>query len=159
GNSYPVWTSDGRRVVFRTRTGMSWIDAEGGGRLGTISGSASVGDIPSSVSPDGDTLLFGRQPGGASSDIYALSLRSEPAPHPVGNTPAFEGGSTFSPDGRLIAYASDESGQMEVYLRPFPGPDRKWPVSTQGGTSPCWNRNGKEIFYRKGNAIMAVEVR
>ena len=57
-----------------------------------------------------------------------------------------------------MVYASDESGQMQVYMRPFPGPDRKWQVSTQGGTQPLWNRNGKEIFYRNGNKMMVVDV-
>ena len=57
-----------------------------------------------------------------------------------------------------MAYASDESGQMQVYVRPFPGPDKKWPVSTEGGTSPRWNQNGKELFYRNGNTMMAVDV-
>jgi Tol biopolymer transport system component len=158
GNSYPVWTPDGTRIVFRTRTGMSSIDAQGGGRSVAVSGSTSVADIPGSVSPDGGTLAFVRQTGDFSNDVYVLSLHGEPSPHPVVKTPAFEGGPQFSPDGRWIAYASDESGQMQVYLRPFPGPDRKWSVSTQGGTSPRWNRNGKEIFYRNGNAMMSVEV-
>jgi eukaryotic-like serine/threonine-protein kinase len=58
------------------------------------------------------------------------------------STPAYEGGGQFSPDGRWIAYASDESGQMQVYVRPFPGPDRKVPVSTQGGTQPLWSPKG-----------------
>ena len=74
------------------------------------------------------------------------------------NTPGFEGGGQFSPDGRWIAYASDESGQIQVYVRPFPGPDRKWQVSTQGGTSPRWNGNGRELFYRNGNKMMVVDV-
>ena len=57
-----------------------------------------------------------------------------------------------------MAYDSNESGQFEVYLRPYPGPDRKKQVSTQGGTHPKWNRNGKELFYRVGNKMMVVDV-
>jgi hypothetical protein len=87
-----------------------------------------------------------------------VNLRGDPKPRAVVNTPAFEGGADFSPDGRWLAYASDESGQMQVYLRPFPGPDRKSPVSTQGGSSPRWSKDGKELFYRSGNRMMAVEV-
>ena len=64
----------------------------------------------------------------------------------------------FSPDGRWMVYVSNESGQFEVYLRPYPGPDRKMQVSTQGGTHPKWNRNGKELFYRVGNKMMVVDV-
>jgi hypothetical protein len=77
---------------------------------------------------------------------------------PLLRTSAFESGAQFSPDGRWVAYSSDESGQMEVYVRPFPGPDRKRPVSTQGGRAVRWNPNGKELFYRTGNKTMAVSV-
>ena len=62
----------------------------------------------------------------------------------------------FAPGNRLGVY--DESGQLQVYVRPFPGPDRKWQVSTEGGTAPLWNKNGRELFYRNGDKIMAVDV-
>jgi hypothetical protein len=64
----------------------------------------------------------------------------------------------FSPNGRWIAYQSNESGQSEVYVRSFPGAERKRQVSTEGGTSPVWNPNGRELFYRNGNKMMAVDV-
>jgi len=155
GNAFPVWTPDGTRVLFRTLTGMSWTAADGSGHPEAIAGSLS-GDLPCSVSRDGETLAFMRQNARTSRDIYVLSLRGEPGPRPVVSTSAYEGGPQFSPDGHWLAYASDESGQMQVYVRPFPGPDRRWPVSTQGGTQPLWNRNGREIFYRIGNKMMAV---
>ena len=157
GNAFPVWTPDGTRVLFRTLTGMYWTAADGSGHPQAIAGSLS-GDLPCSVSPDGDTLAFMRQNAQTSRDIYVLSLSGEPRPRPVVSTLAYEGGAQFSPDGHWMAYASDESGQMQVYVRPFPGPDRRWPVSTQGGTQPVWNRNGKEIFYRIGNKMMGVDV-
>ncbi len=69
-----------------------------------------------------------------------------------------EVGSKFSPDGRWIAYVSDESGQYEVYVRPYPGPGGKWQVSTQGGGEAIWSRDGNELFYRNGNKWMAVAV-
>ena len=157
GNAFPVWTPDGTRVLFRTLTGMYWTAADGSGHPEAIAGSLS-GDLPCSVSRDGDTLAFMRQNAQTSRDIYVLSLRGQQSPRPVVSTPAFEGGAQFSPDGRWMAYASDDSGQMQVYVRPFPGPDRRWSVSTQGGTQPLWNRNGKEIFYRIGNKMMVVEL-
>jgi eukaryotic-like serine/threonine-protein kinase len=157
GNAFPVWTPDGTRVLFRTSTGMYWIAGDGSGHPQAIAG-ALFGDIPCSVAPDGDTLAFMRQNAQTSRDIYVLSLRGQSRPRPVVNTPAFEGGAQFSPDGHWMAYASDESGQMQVSVRPFPGPDRRWQVSTQGGTQPLWSRNGKEIFYRVGNKMMVVNV-
>ena len=64
----------------------------------------------------------------------------------------------FSPDGRWIAYASDESGRYEIYVRPYPGPGGKWQISTAGGMEPVWNPKGRELFYRNGNEMMAVDV-
>ncbi len=157
GNAFPVWTPDGTRVLFRTSTGMSSIAGDGSGHPQVIADGIS-GDIPCSVAPDGDTLAFMRQTAQTSRDVYVLSLRGQSRPRPVVNTPAFEGGAQFSPNGHWMAYASDESGQMQVYVRPFPGPDRRWQVSTQGGTQPLWSRNGKEIFYRVGNKMMVVDV-
>ena len=156
GNSYPVWTPDGSRIVFRTRTGLRIIRAEGG-RADPIADTSST-DYPSSISPDGTTLAFSRITADKSSDVYVLSLTGAPHPAPLITSAAFDGGAQFSPDGRGIAYASDESGQLEVYVRSYPMSDRKWPVSTHGGTGPRWNRNGKEIFYRSGNKIMAANV-
>jgi hypothetical protein len=153
-----VWTPDGARVVFRTSAGMQWTAADGSGHPQAIGGSGSLADIPASVSPDGDTLAFIRQNRQTSGDIFVLSLRGAFQPRPVVNTPAYEGGPVFSPDGLLMAYTSDESGQMEVYLRPFPGPNKRRQVSTQGGTQPLWSRNGRQIFYRAGDKLMVVDL-
>jgi Tol biopolymer transport system component len=156
GNSYPVWTRDGSRIIFRTMTGLRVIRAEGG--VADPIPNTSSADYPSSVSADGTTLVFSRITEAKSSDVYALSLVGAPNPSPLVTSAAFDGGAQFSPDGRWIAYASDESGQLEVYVRSYPMSDRKWPVSTHGGTGPRWNRNGKEIFYRSGNKIMAADL-
>jgi serine/threonine-protein kinase len=156
GNTFAVWTPDAHRIVFRTLTGLRWIDPDRGGGSQAIS-DTSVSDIPSSVSPDGHSLAFIRQ-SESGGDIYALSLEGDPQPRPVVKTSGYDGGGQFSPDGRWMAYASNESSQFEVYLRPYPGPDRKIQVSTQGGTHPKWNSNGKELFYRVGNKMMVVDV-
>ena len=157
GNSWPVWTPDGKRVVFRSVNGMRWIDVDSGGPPHAITGT-SVADRPSSVSPDGRSLAFLRASAETSSDLYVLSLVGEPNPRPLLATPAYEGGPQFSPDGRWVAYVSNESGEMEVYIRPFEGPDRKWQVSTQGGTQPRWSKNGRELVYRNSTRMMAVSV-
>ena len=143
-------------MVFRTNAGLYLMEADGSGRSQAIP-ETTTADYPNSVSPDGETLIFLRTTADRPADLYVLSLRGEPRPRPLVSTKAHEGGGQFSPDGKWVAYASDESGQFQVFLRPFPGPDRKWPVS-QAGKYPMWNRNGKELFYRDGNKMMAVDV-
>ncbi len=157
GNSFPIWSHDGKRVIFRTQLGLRWIDADGSGRSQIIPGT-SVNDYPGSVSPDGATLAITRLTPETSADVYTIGLAGERQATAIVKGFAYEGGSQFSPDGRWLAYASDESGASQVYVRPFPGPDRRWLVSTQGGRQPRWNRNGKEVFYRDGNKMMVVEV-
>ena len=73
-------------------------------------------------------------------------------------TRAAEGIARFSPNGRWLAYASNESGRGEIYVRPFPGPGATSQVSTAGGSEPVWSRDGRELFYRSGDAVMAVPV-
>jgi serine/threonine-protein kinase len=73
-------------------------------------------------------------------------------------TPFNEAAPQFSPDGNWLAYVSDESGRKEIYVQPYPGPGGKWQISTEGGVEPLWNRNGRELFYRSGKKMMAVEI-
>jgi len=157
GNSWAVWTPDARRVVFRTLTGLRWIDADGGGHSKVIA-ETTVDDLPTSISPDGGTLAFIHQAPDTNGDVYVLSLDGDPNPRPIVKTQGYDGGAQFSPDGQWMAYTSNESGPFEVYVRPYPGPDRKLQVSTQGGTHPKWNPNGKELFYRNSNKMLAVDV-
>jgi serine/threonine protein kinase/Tol biopolymer transport system component len=157
GNTFAVWTPDGRNVLFRTLTGIRKVDADGGSDTQVL-GTTTLFSLPTSVSPDGHTLAYIVQTPETSGDVYALSLQGEPQPRPIVRTPAYDGGGQFSPDGRWLVYVSNESGQFEVYLRPFPGPDRRVPVSTEGGTHPRWNPAGKELFYRNGNRMMVVDV-
>jgi Tol biopolymer transport system component len=79
-------------------------------------------------------------------------------PTPFVATPFVEGAPMFAPDGHAIAYVSSETGRNEIYLRPFPGPGEKLTVSSAGGNEPLWSRNGRELFYRVGDALMAVDV-
>ena len=156
--AFPVLTLDGGRVVYKTNSGLSWLALDGSGRGEAIEGTAS-NDFPGSISPDGKLLLFVRLSPNTSGDVYQASLEGDPGIRPILQTAAYDGSAKLSPDGRWLAYSSNDSGRMEVYLRPFPAPDQRWQVSTQGGTQPVWNPNGREIFYREGDKMMAVEVK
>jgi eukaryotic-like serine/threonine-protein kinase len=130
GNTFAVWTPNATRVVFRTLTGLWSIDPDGSGQMQHLA-DTFVTDIPTSVSPDGKTLAYIRQTSETAGDVYMLSLDDNSQRVPIVKTAGYDGGAIFSPDGRWLAYVSNESGQSEVYVRPYPGPDRKLPVSTQ----------------------------
>ena len=89
-------------------------------------------------------------------DIWALPREGDALP--IVATAFNERSPMFSPDGRWLAYVSDESGRNEVYVQPYPGPGGKWPISTEGGTEPVWSADGGELFYRLGDKMMVVEV-
>ena len=91
-------------------------------------------------------------------DIWLLPLEGEREPTLLLGTPFNERRATFSPNGRWLAYQSNESGQNEVYVRPYPGPEGKWPISTEGGTEPVWSPDGRELFYRNRDQMMVVSV-
>jgi hypothetical protein len=91
-------------------------------------------------------------------DIWMLPVEGERMPRPFLQTPFYESGPAFSPDGHWLAYYSDESRGFQVYVQPYPGPGRKWQISTEGGALPQWNPKGHELFYRNGNKTMVVDV-
>jgi Tol biopolymer transport system component len=118
-------------------------------------------DYPNSFTADGSSLLFIRIPteaGSGGANIYATPSQGG-AVTPVLASAAYEGGAQVSPDGKWLIYCSNESGRMEVLLRQFGGgSDRKWPVSTEGGTHAIWSRDGRRIFYRSGNQVLSVDL-
>ena len=156
-NAFPMWLPDGRRVIYRSPSGLRIQDAEGSGGGQLVTGTSDY-DYPVALAADGDTLVFMRSTQETSFDILTLSLRNPTEIRPLLKTAAYEGGARLSPDGRWLVYVSNESGQNDVYLRALPALDRRWSISTQGGTQPLWNPSGKEIFYRSGDKMMAVEV-
>jgi hypothetical protein len=89
-------------------------------------------------------------------DVWIVSVKDGGKAHPFIQTRFNETNPTFSPDARWIAYQSDESGNNEIYVQPIPGPGSKLLASTDGGTEPVWSRDGKELFYRNGDRMMAI---
>jgi WD40 repeat protein len=154
-NYNPVWTRDGKRIAFTSvGQGLSWQPADGSGGPERLS---MLGGYPNSWSPNGQLLAFDDERSSTGRDIWVLRLGDRTEDMFLG-TPYNEGAAQFSPDGRWLAYASNESGHYEIYVQPYPGPGGKLQISTDGGGEPLWNPNGRELFYRSGNKMMAVEI-
>jgi hypothetical protein len=119
--------------------------------------------IPGAVTPDGQTLVYNMLigPSGTTNyDLKTLSLTgTQTAATVLTSTPRRESNPELSPDGRWLAYESDESGRLEVYVRPFPSFDSgRWQISNSGARNPLWSRNGRELFFMAGGRMMAVPV-
>jgi Tol biopolymer transport system component len=156
----PLWTRDGRHLVYRaTRAGyrnMFWRSADGSDEEERLTTSEGL-QTPSSISRDGQFLLFTELAADTGNDIWVLGLDPQRrTARPVVKTRFSEISPQFSPDGRWLAYNSDESGRPEIYVNPFPGPGGRIAISTDGGTEPRWSRDGRELFYRLGDKMMAV---
>jgi Tol biopolymer transport system component len=161
GIPFLIWTPDSKRVTFSSFAGgpwdLYWMSADGSGGPERLTPGESY-QWPGSWSPDGQAFAFSKTDPTTGSDIWVLNFNGEHKPQPFLQTPANESGALFSPDGRWLAYESDETGRWEIYVRPFPGPGGKWQISTEGGVEPVWARNGRELFYRNGDKMMAVGV-
>ncbi|HSA55391.1 MAG TPA: protein kinase [Gemmatimonadaceae bacterium] len=156
----PRWTSDGRAVTFVTTAGIFMRRADGAGSDSLLwSGLADE----AAFSRDREWLVLRRGASSASAggrDIFGIRRGADGALTPLIVTPYDESAFALSPDGRWIAYHSDETGQPEVFVRPFPNTnDAKEQISTGGGRAPLWSRDGRELFYlRADHTMMAVPV-
>ena len=158
---FPIWTPDGKRITYIALRGTApgyeifWRPADISGPEEQITHLAQkLGPITSlSWSPDGRVLAFADR-----GDIWLVSLDGDRQPRAFVQSKANESVPAFSPDGHWIAYVSDQSGRPQIYVEPFPGPGAKYTISTDGGTDPVWARTGRELFFRSGDQLMAVEV-
>ena len=172
-NRLPIWTPDGRHVVFSSTldapvpdnfAGGTWwgnlfrVPADGSGDVERLTTSDHSQGL-TSVSADGTTLAYSNiVEAGQQWEVWAASTEAGAEPQPLVSGPFRQGTATFSPDGRWLAYRSDETGEFEIYVQPYPGPGPKTPVSIGGGSAPIWSHDGRELFYRNGRQVMAVEI-
>ncbi len=176
----PVWTPDGRHLAFRSwKAGtmtMWWMPSDASGPAERLT---RVGARQSAVSfsPDGRYLVFNQmEPMGMGSSsmglmgssgsgmemggmgVWVLPMQGDTTPRPFVESRFTVGSGRFSPDGKWVAYCLNESGRNEVVVQAWPGPGPRKQISSEGGTDPIWNRNGKELFYRNGDKMMVVSV-
>jgi len=150
--SKPIWTPDGRFVVFRSVTGISWVRAENAGDPQPLTQSAML-QVPGAFTPDGTRLVYSQLTHGSGAEMRTLVLESESGGLRAGKSELFAKLSSnaifaaFSPDGRWLAYMDCPDGVYEVYVRAFPDNGTRVQISNSGGNTPVWSGNGHELFY------------
>jgi Tol biopolymer transport system component len=158
----PVWSPDGSRIVFgSTRKGVVDLYERSvtGGGAETLLRESPESKNAYDGSSDGRWIVFATQSPKTARDLWALPMEGEKKPIVVAQTAAEEAEARLSPDGRWIAYESNESGRKEIYVQPFPGPGARSQISTGGGAAVRWQRDGKGLFYvDQGNRLMAIPV-
>jgi len=155
GGNRPAWTPDGRRIAFTHPSGIFMASIDHSSEAERLT--EGYEHHSNAISPDGKTLLFHAHNQGGSTDILTLQLDNQSEPQPWLATAFAEDGPSFSQDGKWIVFVSNESGQAEIYVRPFPGPGGRTKVSTEGGDQPVWKKSG-EIFYKQDDQMMAVPI-
>jgi serine/threonine-protein kinase len=160
----PLWMPGGRRLLFASNRGngafnIFWQPADGTGNVERLTTSTNP-HFPQAITPDTKRVLLLEQSPQTGNDVMMLTLGEKPQITPLIRTAFGESNPSLSPDGRWVAYGSSESGQTEVYVRPFPAVDAgRWRISTNGGNRSVWARNGRELFYAASDgAVMAVPV-
>jgi serine/threonine protein kinase len=157
------WSPDGSKIAFgcvpRGHADICWKVAGSNGPGEVLYPTAEAKNLDD-WSPDGKYILYTSQMPKTARDVMAVPFTgNDRQPIPVAQTPAAERSGRFSPDGKWVAYESDEIGPVDVFVRPFPGPGPAVRVSTGGGSAPFWRKDGKELYYRLGDQLMAVSIK
>jgi Tol biopolymer transport system component len=162
GGSVQTWSPDGKWIIFQGRDseGQRAISrklADGSGPIEHLTTPSERALLPGSLTPDGSVLSFTQN----SIQLWMLPMDGDRKPQPFIASSTTQCCSVFSPDGKWVAYVSNELGPNHVYVSPYPTPDVKWLVSVpeEGGGAPVWSPDGTELFYRSGNRMMVVSVR
>ncbi len=150
----PIWTPDGRRIIYSSNDDLWWIPSDGSGKPDSLL-VANGSRFGGTVTADGRTLIFAES-GSDRAGIRRLVFDSAPASEQLLSGSFGEAAPALSPDGRWLAYQSDETGRAEVYVRPYPGLGARVSISLQGGSEPAWAPDGRELFYRAGDSLVAV---
>ena len=158
-NRWPVWTHNGSRIAFSSSRDSSSFDlfskpADGSEDARSLLSSERL-LVPFSWAAEQQALAYYEVASGQG-DIWTLAATGTPSP--IVTTPFDERAPMFSPDGRWLAYVSEESGRSEVYVRPYPGPGARISISSEGGIEPVWSRDGRALYYRRGERMMVVPI-
>ena len=157
----PIWSPDSKRLLFTWQkslvTNLFWQPYDGSSPMERLT-TSDFNQFPGSWSPDAKKVALVEMHPGTGDDIAVLDVGSGRVT-PFLNSPFRERYPEISPDGRWLAYTSDESKRPEVYVQPFPGPGTKYPVSSEGGVQPLWARDGRQLFYRWEDQVWVVDVR
>jgi Tol biopolymer transport system component len=161
-NFSPVWSPDGRRMMFSSnRNGpinLFLVSTDRSAEPEQLTRTTSEWPMASSWSPDGRTIIVSVQPGRTGVDLSELSLDGERTMRPLLATPFLEDMARLSSDGRWLAYHSNESGRLEVYVAGYPGPSGRSQISANGGTSPVWSPDGRELYFQSAKKLMAASI-
>ena len=160
-NRFPVWSPDSSRIVFvSSRDGAYRLYIKNANATGEEEPLLELDrpSLPVDWSPDGKFIIFENSGEKTKRDLWLLPLTGDAKPIPFLRSEFSEQSARFSPDGKWIAYCSDESGTQEIYVQPFPATGVKKRISIEGGRQPRWRKDGKELFYVSGNTLMAMTI-